>query len=222
MAKYNSSGWHFQSTRHSNARRTGHAGGTYSSFEHHDGKSKPQIIYTHPARGASIEEQNILIKNAVNKYHLNEYEAEMLDKLMKTRFKGEESQSYINEWAGRIKTGHPENYADIQTTKAINKIRTERAKKHFGQAKETWEKKWEHVNNWVGSYWINPRTNATIRITSRQDRDGKNAFVYTATQKEIEVGAYGAKWKEKVIAKGRNESLVIKKTLDYMKDNRGK
>lgn len=29
MARYNSSGWHFQSVRHSNARRTGRAGGTY-------------------------------------------------------------------------------------------------------------------------------------------------------------------------------------------------
>lgn len=31
MAKYNSSGWFKQSGRHSNARRTGRAGGTYST-----------------------------------------------------------------------------------------------------------------------------------------------------------------------------------------------
>jgi hypothetical protein len=30
MAKYNNSGWHFQSVRHSNAKRYGHAGGAYS------------------------------------------------------------------------------------------------------------------------------------------------------------------------------------------------
>jgi hypothetical protein len=29
MARYSGSGWHNQSTRHSNAKRTGHAGGTY-------------------------------------------------------------------------------------------------------------------------------------------------------------------------------------------------
>jgi hypothetical protein len=40
MAKYNSSGWHFQSTRHSNARRTGHAGGKYAvSYNDPKGKS---------------------------------------------------------------------------------------------------------------------------------------------------------------------------------------
>jgi hypothetical protein len=31
MAKYSGSGWHFQSERHANARRTGHAGGKYQS-----------------------------------------------------------------------------------------------------------------------------------------------------------------------------------------------
>ena len=30
MAKYNSQGWHYQSTRHSNARKYGKAGGTYA------------------------------------------------------------------------------------------------------------------------------------------------------------------------------------------------
>jgi hypothetical protein len=30
MAKYNSSGWHYQSERHSKAKRTGHAGGNYA------------------------------------------------------------------------------------------------------------------------------------------------------------------------------------------------
>jgi hypothetical protein len=146
MSKYSGSGWHFQSERHSKARKYGKAGGTYSSFEHHDGKTKPQIIYTHPARGASIEEQNILIKNAVNKYHLNEYEAEMLDKLMKTRFKGEESQSYINEWAGRIKTGHPQSYADSETLKIINKFTDERETNVLADLNREQNKKNDFVN----------------------------------------------------------------------------
>jgi hypothetical protein len=32
MAKYNSQGWHFQSKRHSDARKTGHAGGKYANL----------------------------------------------------------------------------------------------------------------------------------------------------------------------------------------------
>jgi hypothetical protein len=34
MAKYSGSGWHFQSVRHSNARKYGKAGGTYSGWRH--------------------------------------------------------------------------------------------------------------------------------------------------------------------------------------------
>jgi len=41
MAKYNGSGWHRQSVRHSRARRLGHAGGTY---KHLDKKTKNKIL----------------------------------------------------------------------------------------------------------------------------------------------------------------------------------
>jgi hypothetical protein len=48
MAKYSSSGWHFQSTRHSNAKRYGHAGGKYSnklSISVAHSEPKPSLKY---------------------------------------------------------------------------------------------------------------------------------------------------------------------------------
>lgn len=40
MARYSGSGWHNQSTRHSNARRTGHAGGYYAVMKNSDMSAK--------------------------------------------------------------------------------------------------------------------------------------------------------------------------------------
>jgi hypothetical protein len=45
MAKYSGSGWRNQSTRHSNARKTGHAGGTYSKDKYsHNGNYRLQYL----------------------------------------------------------------------------------------------------------------------------------------------------------------------------------
>jgi hypothetical protein len=64
MAKYNSSGWHFQSDRHSKARRTGHAGGTYES------ERIRAIVEKHP------EYKNLTFKQLKNKGVFLKYQAD--------------------------------------------------------------------------------------------------------------------------------------------------
>ena len=80
-----------------------------------------------------------------------------------------------------------------------------------------WTKKSRSVNNWIGYYWKNDITGGVIDFEFVQDRDGKNAFIYTSICKTPIKGAFGVKLRKKVIATGRNELLVTKKTIDYMK-----
>jgi hypothetical protein len=69
MAKYSSSGWHGQITRHSNARKTGHAGGTYAgwrtmtSAQRHNAKQDRIMDYWHQG----LKEKDNLSQKKYNK-----------------------------------------------------------------------------------------------------------------------------------------------------------
>jgi len=77
-----------------------------------------------------------------------------------------------------------------------------------------WKKKEIRVNNWVGSYYLSDKT-STIKFNEIQDRDGRNAFIYSAIYKQYGLGRISPI----VIAKGRNEDLVRKKAISYMKSH---
>lgn len=80
---------------------------------------------------------------------------------------------------------------------------------------------WKKVKNtWKGEdSWITKDGNKMITLGSIQDRDGKNAFLYTAKIFPYRQ-ALNPKYakKSKVIARGRNYEVVKKKAKSYMEE----
>lgn len=118
MAKYNGSGWHFQSVRHSNARKYGKAGGKYADINklgisqfNKKGLSDYQLELI--AKASSYKTNNRILAD------LTEREEETLKKLIEIRFPKEASQSYIDEWADRIHYKRAWRSADTYTKKAL-------------------------------------------------------------------------------------------------------
>jgi len=82
-------------------------------------------------------------------------------------------------------------------------------------ALKNWIKKKKRINNWEGNYWQNKQGDV-ISIEWIQDKDGKNAFMHKAVK--VDLSSIGtARGKRTIIAKGRNEKLVMKKLKEYMK-----
>lgn len=78
-----------------------------------------------------------------------------------------------------------------------------------------WKKK---KGTWEGEdVWETPDGNKRIQISWIQDRDGKNAFLYTAKEFPYQ-RALNPKWarKSRVIAQGRNYDKVKKKVKEYI------
>ena len=80
---------------------------------------------------------------------------------------------------------------------------------------KNWKNKIYWINNWKGNYWENKQGDI-IKIDWIQDRDGKNAFVYSV--KKIDRSSIGtSRGKKTLIAKGRNSGLILKKAKAYMR-----
>ena len=82
------------------------------------------------------------------------------------------------------------------------------------KVKSNWKKKIGKEGYGKKRYWEN-RQGDVLEIKTVQDRDGKNAFLYSAVEtNRSSIGtSYG---KTKTIAKGRNEGLVLTKAKSYM------
>lgn len=79
--------------------------------------------------------------------------------------------------------------------------------------KRIWKKKKKQVGYGTEDMWQND-IGDILEIEQRQDRDGKNAFLYRAI--ETNRSSLGtARGKRKIIAKGRNEDSVLKKIKEY-------
>jgi hypothetical protein len=122
MAKYNGMGWHKQSVRHSNARKYGKAGGTYSRVD-----INKLGISQFNKKGLSDYQLQLIDKASSHKTNsrlagdLTPTEKETLTKLIQLRFPKEASQSYIDEWADRIHYLRAWRSADSYTRMALKK-----------------------------------------------------------------------------------------------------
>lgn len=90
-----------------------------------------------------------------------------------------------------------------------------KSKRKTALKKAIWKKKIQRINNWKGVYWENKQGDI-LQIATIQDRDGKNAFMHRAIITDrSSIGT--ARGKKKIIVKGRNENLVLKKVKEYIK-----
>jgi len=71
-------------------------------------------------------------------------------------------------------------------------------------------------NTFADYYWTTP--DSSLTISHNQDRDGKNAFVYSVTANTglSSIGKYPSNLKKKIIWEGRSEKLAIQKAKQYM------
>lgn len=136
-------GWHKQSMRHSNARRTGRAGGLYllngknevvwNRYEKNKfHKLNPDVkiqeiedaedIKRKSEKAFRKEVQKEIINDNWRDWGIDLEQKELLLKLFKKRFPNETNKDYIHEWAGRIKKGRAWDAGDYQTRKALKKI----------------------------------------------------------------------------------------------------
>jgi len=80
-----------------------------------------------------------------------------------------------------------------------------------------WKKKGttEKGINWHSGTFYRSKKGSYISFNQIQDRDGKNGFIYSSHYLEAHIGIV----KKVLIAKGRTEELVIKKTHNFMRAN---
>ena len=77
-----------------------------------------------------------------------------------------------------------------------------------------WVRKEKRINNWIGHYYQS-NLGSIITFNQIQDRDGKNAFLYSSIYNQKGLGNI----KPFIISKGRNEELVKKKAIQFMKSH---
>ena len=66
-----------------------------------------------------------------------------------------------------------------------------------------------------GDFWVNP-IGDYIEIKQTQDRDGENPFMFTAIKTDgSSIGT--ARGKKKILLKGRNQEVLIKKLKEMLK-----
>jgi len=77
------------------------------------------------------------------------------------------------------------------------------------------KKDWKSVKR--GEKWVKKDGRKSLKIETRQDRDGKNAFIHTAKATPYRL-ALNPKYsrKEVVVGKGRDRKKVVKKANEYM------
>lgn len=109
MAKYSGKGWHFQSQRHSNAAKTGHAGGTYSG----------RVLLEH--KGENVD-------GSKNYHYTIITRDEKIDFLMKSGLHKREQLERMD-----AQTLNDFFTAGLEATRYKT---TEKSKKHYGEAEK--------------------------------------------------------------------------------------
>jgi flagellar basal body-associated protein FliL len=123
MAKYSGSGWHFQSERHSKARTTGRAGGTYAEQLHSEYPNlrfdeKGNITGVRITNKLTEEEKNIYLQQQQPKLHNSLHtivnkldaktaktpEAKQKLKELKEDIKHIKTESHLHQWFKKMRT----------------------------------------------------------------------------------------------------------------------